>query len=122
MPELVKEVASSFPPSNRALKLWSEDEARFGRMNNPKRCWAPEKMRPIVKLQRIREYLYVFSATCPRTGETYSLIFPVCNTSAMQIFLESFAHQYRDYNNIIIVDRAAWHTTKKLTPFDNVRR
>jgi hypothetical protein len=90
-------------------------------MNNPKKCWAPAKMRPIVKLQRIREYLYVFAATCPQTGETYSLILPICDTTAMQVFLEGLSRQYHDYNNIIIVDRAAWHTTKKLAPFENIR-
>jgi|HubBroStandDraft_3_1064219.scaffolds.fasta_scaffold208685_1 transposase len=122
MPELVKEVASTFDPqSNRPIKLWAEDEARFGRMNNPKKCWAPAKIRPIIKLQRIREYLYVFAAVCPLTGESYSLIFPACNTNAMQIFLENFSQQYHEFNNIIIVDQAAWHTTQNLPPFENIR-
>jgi transposase len=122
MPDLIKEVAGTFDiQANRPIKLWSEDEARFGRMNNPKRCWAPAKVRPIVHLQRIREYVYVFAATCSWTGETYSLILPLCNTEAMQIFLKKFSEEYCDYNNIVIVDQAAWHMTKKLSQFDNVR-
>lgn len=90
-------------------------------MNNPKKCWAPEKTRPTVILQRIREFLYVFAANCPQTGETFSLILPVCNTHAMQIFLESFSQKYSDYKNIIIVDRATWHVTQNLPQFDNIR-
>lgn len=122
MPDLIQEAANSFDPLDaRPIKLWTEDEARFGRMNNPKKCWAPEKVRPIVHLQRIREYIYVFSATCPWTGEVYSLIFPLCNTNAMQIFLEGFSELYRDYKNIMVVDQAAWHTTKHLPVFDNIR-
>lgn len=100
--------------------LWSEDEARFGRMNNPKRCWAPPKTRPIVRLQRVREYMYVFAATSPWIGETFSLIFPLCNTDAMKFFLKEFSKQYSAYNNIMIVDQAGWHTTKKLDKFDNI--
>jgi len=122
MPNLIKEVANSFDiHDTRPIKLWTEDEARFGRMGNPRKCWAPKKVRPIVHLQRIREYLYVFSAVCPWSGETYSLILPLCNTIAMRVFLEGFSQVYHDYRNIIIVDRATWHVTKRLPLFDNIR-
>lgn len=122
MPAAIREAANSFDvQDHRPIKLWAEDEARFGRMNNPKRCWAPPRTRPIVQLQRIREFIYVFAATCPWTGETYSLILPLCDTNAMQLFLNKFAEEYHDYKNIIVVDQAAWHKTKKLLPIDNVR-
>ena len=122
MPETIKEAAGTFDvQDNRPIKIWAQDEARFGRMNNPKKCWAPPQIRPIVHLQRIRQYLYVFSAASPETGETYSLILPVCNSDAMKVFLEGLAQQYKDYRNIIIADQAAWHVTKKLQQFDNIR-
>lgn len=122
MPETIKETTSTFDiQDNRPIKIWAQDEARFGRMNNPRKCWAPKKMRPTVHLQRIRQYLYVFSAASPTTGETYSLILPLCNSDAMKIFLEGLSQQHKDYKNIIIVDRAAWHVTKKLQQFDNIR-
>ena len=122
MPELIKKVTSTFDGHDtRPIKLWAQDEARFGRMNNPKKCWAPLQLRPTVHLQRIRQYLYVFSATSPETGEAYSLILPLCNTDAMGAFLESFSQHYNNYKNIIIVDQASWHTTKKLPQFYNIR-
>ena len=122
MPELLKETTSTFDvQDNRPVKLWTQDEARFGRMNNPKKCWVPQKTRPTVQLQRIRQYLYVFSATSPWTGETYSIILPLCNTDGMKVFLEGFSTQYKDCRNIIVVDRAAWHVTKNLPQFDNIR-
>jgi putative transposase len=118
----VQKAIDSFDSKDiRPIKLWSEDEARFGRMNNPKRCWTPKNIRPIVHLQRIREYIYVFSATSPWTGEVFSLIFPLCNTNAMQLFLQEFSEMYRDYRNIMVVDQAAWHVTKHLSVFDNIR-
>ena len=39
----------------------------------------------------------------------------------MKVFLEGLSQQHKDYRNIIIVDRAAWHVTKKLQQFDNIR-
>ena len=33
-----------------------QDEARFGRMSDPRACWAPAPHRPVVNLALIREY------------------------------------------------------------------
>ena len=41
------------------------DEARFGRMNRPRPCWAPRGIRPQVASQLIREYIYLYGAVCP---------------------------------------------------------
>jgi transposase len=38
------------------------DEARFGRMNRPRPCWAPNGMRPQVASQLVREYVYLYGA------------------------------------------------------------
>ena len=35
------------------------DEARFGRMNRIRPCWAPVSTRPEVAAQLIREYIYL---------------------------------------------------------------
>ena len=53
-----------------------QDEARFGRISAPKRCWAKEGIRPEVKAQTIREYVYVFGAISPKDGCHDSLILP----------------------------------------------
>ena len=44
------------------------DEARFGRMNRPRPCWAPAGIRPEVALQLIREYIYLYGAVSPKDG------------------------------------------------------
>jgi len=41
------------------------DEARFGRINCPRPCWAPKGVRPGVAAQLIREYTYLYGAVCP---------------------------------------------------------
>jgi len=122
MPDIIAETTSTFDiQDNRPINIWAQDEARFGRMNNPKRCWAPPKTRPIVHLQRIRQYLYVFSGVLISTGDVYSLILPLCNTDGMKVFLEGLSTQYKGYRNIIIVDQASWHSTKSLPKYDNIR-
>ena len=43
----------------RYLRIMFADEARFGRINRPRRCWAPPGARPEVASQLIREYIYL---------------------------------------------------------------
>ena len=44
------------------------DEARFGRMNRIRPCWAPIGTRPAVPAQLIREYIYLYGAVAPKDG------------------------------------------------------
>lgn len=114
--------ARSFGPADtRPLKLFFEDEARFGRMYDPIHCWAPAGWRPLVRLQRVREYTHVFSATCPSDGDTFSMILPYADTEMMTLFLQAFSEHYKDYLVVMVMDKAAWHRAKTLAMFDNVR-
>ncbi|MDR1084535.1 MAG: hypothetical protein LBP22_06650 [Deltaproteobacteria bacterium] len=48
--------------------LMLQDEARFGRMSDPGRCWIPVPHRPKIMKALVREYIYIFGAVCPKTG------------------------------------------------------
>ena len=75
------------PVDPRPVKLFFEDEARFGRINTVSRCWVPKATRTIVTQQMVREYIYAYTTVCPETGENYSIISSVNNTEAMNVFL-----------------------------------
>jgi hypothetical protein len=42
-----------------------QDEARFGRISDPRHCWAPAGVRPEVSAQVVREFEYAFAAISP---------------------------------------------------------
>jgi len=105
----------------RPIKLFFEDEARFGRINIVGRCWVARGTRAIVRQQMIREYIYAYTTVCPETGENYSIISPLNNTQAMNIFLEAFANTYCHYRIIMCLDGAGWHTSNKLVLPENIR-
>lgn len=109
------------PEDTRPLRVYFEDEARFGRMQNPVRCWAPKGFRPWVKLQRVREYTYVYSAVCPKSGDSFSLILPYANTDMMTIFLREFSAYSKHFRVVMVMDGASWHKAKTLASFDNLR-
>lgn len=48
-------------------------EARFGRVNVARKCWAPRGTRPCVGSQIIREYTYAYAAVSPVDGMMDSL-------------------------------------------------
>ena len=66
-------------------------EARFGQHGTLTRVWARVGSRPPAIRQTQYDYLYVFSAVCPETGEATGLITPHVNTDAMNAFLAQFA-------------------------------
>ena len=76
---------------NRQLRIMFTDEARFGRMNRIRPCWAPIGMRPAVAAQLIREYIYLYGAVSPKDGTCVYLIMPTSNTACFQVFLDVLA-------------------------------
>ncbi len=91
-----------------------QDEARFGRINEPKRCWAAPGERPHVKAQLVREFTYAYSATCPWDGESVSLALPDANTFCMNLHLAEIARRFPEEEIIVVMDGAGWHRSKAL--------
>lgn len=102
------------------LRLYFQDEGRFGRINTVQKCWCQKGIVPKVTQQLIREYSYAFTAVCPETGETCSLIMPHADSEAMTIFLKTLAEQQSHERIILCMDKAGWHTTKQLKIPNNI--
>jgi putative transposase len=105
----------------RQLRLMFQDEARFGRINDPRRCWAPKGFRPEVGMQIVREYTYAFGAVSPHDGTLDSLVLPVVTAEAMSIFLEEVARRHPEEFILMILDGAGWHRANDLTVPENMR-
>lgn len=106
--------------SGLPIRLYFQDEARFGRINTVQRCWCMKGVIPSVKQQLIREYSYLFTAVCPENGTTCSLIMPKADTNAMDIFLKTLSEQQPHERIILCMDKAGWHTTKQLNLPTNI--
>ena len=97
-----------------------QDEAGFGRICTPKRCWAPKGVRPVVPRQHIREYQHAYGAVEPSRGESFFLVLPYTNTPCMQIFLNALSKKFSDDIILLALDQAPWHTSPKLKIPDNI--
>ena len=102
------------------VRLMFQDEAGFGRINKPKRCWCSKNIRPSVPCHHIREYRYAFGAVEPMTGEHFFLVMPYCDTICMNVFLRELSKEYPKDQILLVCDGAAWHKSKGLVVPDNI--
>ena len=58
---------------------------------------------------------YVFGAVCPARDTGAAIVMPHADTNAMQDFLDEMArHVAPGVRAVLLLDQAAWHTTKAL--------
>lgn len=105
---------------NMPVRLMFQDEARFGRMSDPRSCWAPAPHRPVVNLALIREFKYEYAAVSPWDGCLDYVTADKMNTSSMSCFLKQVSETHPDEFNIMVVDGASSHKSKNLNVPENV--
>ena len=104
----------------RGLRVMFADEARFGRMNRPRPCWAPRAIRPQVAAQLIREYIYLYGAVSPKDGRCAYLIMPTSNTACFQAFLDALAQKFAKDDILLVLDGAPNHRCGALSLPKNI--
>lgn len=102
------------------LRVMFQDEARFGRINDPQRCWAPPGIRPVVKKQMVREYTYAYSAISPKDGVADFLILPAMRAGIMSKFLEEVSNRHQNEFILMVYDGAPCHSINALTLPKNI--
>jgi transposase len=104
----------------RRLRIMFADEARFGRINRPRPCWAPIGVRPEVAAQLIREYIYLYGAVAPKDGTCVYLIMPTSNTACFQAFLDVLSRRFARQDILLVLDGAPNHRCGDLALPDNI--
>jgi transposase len=121
LPQIVEQEVARQAPAGRQVRLMFQDEARFGRINDPRRCWAPRGFRPEVGMQIVREYTYAFGAVSPHDGVLDTLVLPVVTAEAMSIFLAEVARRHPEEFIVMVLDGAGWHRANSLIVPENMR-
>jgi transposase len=119
LPQRLAQIAQSHP--NRRLRVFLQDESRFGQQGTTTNVWAPKGSRPTAVRQTEYEYLWVLGAVCPETGHSEGLLSPRLNTDAVQAFLGEFSKTLApDEHAIMLWDGAGFHTSQQLRMPDNI--
>jgi transposase len=118
----VRRLRSAHP--GKRVEVWAEDEARLGLKPITRRVWWLKGCRPRSSGRTKYEWLYVYGFARPRTGETFTVILPRVNVERMAVALATFAAHADPGGEkilVLVVDRAGWHTAKRLAVPPNVR-
>jgi transposase len=117
--EQIDAIAAERP--DKEVRVYFEDEARFGTQGTITRVWAPKGSRPRAVRQNGREWLYVLLAVCVSTGAASALIMPELNTGVLNLFLEQFSRELpAGVHAVLIWDGAGYHTSGDLVVPSNV--
>jgi hypothetical protein len=118
-PELIARIDREWPGEG-PIRVMFQDEARFGRISDTRRCWCPKPVRPLCYAMVTQEYTYAYAAVSI-DGELDTLILPHTNSDCMQVFIDEVASRHPEDRIIMILDGAGWHTSRLLTVPDNMR-
>ena len=117
--EQIDAIAEAHPEEE--VRVYFEDEARFGTQGTITRVWAPKGSRPRAVRQNGREWLYVLMAVCASTGAASALIMPELNAGVHNLFLEQFSRELpAGVHAVLIWDGAGYHTSGELVVPANV--
>ena len=118
--DTLAEIARNWP-GKEPIRLMFQDEARFGRITDTRRCWCPKPVRPMVTAMVTQEYTYAYAAVSVADGELDTLILPHVNGNCMQLFLNEVAARHPDDRIVMVLDGAGWHQSQELIPPANLR-
>jgi hypothetical protein len=112
-------VAAAHPKEQ--LQLWCEDEARIGQKGRVCHRWYERGVRPPGLADQRFESLYLFAACRPGTDAAFALALPEATTTAMGLFLASFAQQLAPGTHAVpLLDQAGWHGSGRLAVPANI--
>jgi transposase-like protein len=105
---------------NLPLRVVFQDEARFGRLSDPRRCWAPAPLRPLVPVALVREYTYAYAAVSPEDGGLVWMLSAKMDTLNMGAFLRHVSETYPNNFVLMVLDGAPSHRSHELRVPDNM--
>jgi transposase len=103
------------------LRVYFQDESRFGQQGTTTNVWARRGSRPTAVRQTEYQYLWVLGAVCPETGHAEGLLSPRLNTKIINLFLQQFSQTLAPNEHAAMIwDGAGFHVSGDLQVPANV--
>lgn len=91
------------------------DEARFGLKTWHRRRWCPKGFRPPWIFEDEYEWLWLYAAVEPATGESFCLYLPRLDGECFEVFLKELEKAYDpDEEIVLVLDGAPSHRSGKV--------
>jgi transposase len=118
-PFFVREIREKH--ADKQVEVWVQDEARFGQQGTLTTVWADRGSRPTAVKQTEYDWIYLFAAVNPLTGESSALLAPTVNTDYMNAHLAFISrHAGPNKHVVLVLDQAGWHVARGLKIPENI--
>jgi transposase len=103
-----------------SVNLYFQDESRFGLITKQKRVITAKGIKPIGKYKHSYLYKWLWGSFSPITGESFCMTTDgVCKDLFIK-YLEDFSKHNPSELKIIVIDNAAFHSTKDIILPENI--
>jgi transposase len=103
-----------------SVNLYFQDESRFGLITKQKRVISAKGIKPIGKYKHSYLYKWLWGSFSPITGESFCMTTDgVCKDLFIK-YLEDFSRHKPEELKIIVIDNAAFHSTKDIVLPENI--
>jgi len=96
-------------PKGKRVRVWVQDEARYGLHSIRRRCWGLRGRRVVKPAQQKYEWGYVYGALDVLQGGAQFCYMPTVNLELTQTFLSQIAQSDKDAEHVVIWDQAGFH-------------
>ena len=114
-------MSDAVAPHGGTVRTFVMDEARLGQQGTLTRVWARTGSRPVAVKQTKYEWVYLYAAVEPATGESVALLAPNVDAGTFGVFLRMLSKELLPGEHaVLILDGAGWHKSKSLVMPDNI--
>lgn len=109
------------PRPTQQLRVWTQDESRFGLISVRRRRLTLRGIKPLQPSQHELEWSYLYGCVEPLTGENFFLTLPALNGEMFQLFLDQFARASPTALHLLVLDNGPAHVAQQVSRPANVR-
>ena len=109
--QLHKNLQALEVPAGSKVRVWVQDEARYGLHSVRRRCWGLRGIRVVKPVHQKYEWSYVYGALDVVGGEAQFCFLPSVSLELTCKFLEQIAASDAEAEHVIIWDQAGFHHT-----------
>ena len=102
------------------VKLYFQDESRFGLMTHIGRCISAKGVRPVINYQHKFATTYLYGSYSPIDGDSFVWEINGVSCEIFEQYLLAFSAHRSDEFKIVVIDNAGFHSTKNITVPDNI--
>lgn len=103
-------------PRDRPVRIWVQDEGRYGLHSFTRRVWGLPGIRPVAPVQQVYQWFYVFAALECTQGAMEVAYWESVDLDITHTFLEQIAAADPAAEHVVIYDGAGFHPKPHVHP------